>query len=99
MTELALILLEFCIIFGLYILLFGFSAVSGEPIIIIVTIMIFLILMSPFIQIINEIEEIIFFNGLNEILIFNNMVPISKFILILIGIFLILELVYTSFYN
>jgi hypothetical protein len=99
MTDLTLLLFEFYIILGLYILLFGFSAVSAEPIIIFISIFIFLILISPFINISTQIESFIFINGLDDLFIFNFVFLVSRYALLLIGIFLFLELIYTSFYN
>ncbi len=99
MTDLTLTFFEFYIIFGLYILLFGFSVVSAEPLIIFVSIFIFLILIIPFFSIINQIESFLLINQLNDTIIFNIVLSSSKLILLLIGVFLFLELIYTSFYN
>lgn len=99
MTDLTLTFFEFYIIFGLYILLFGFSVVSAEPLIIFVSIFIFLILIIPFFSIINQIESFLLINQLNDTTIFNIVLSSSKLILLLIGVFLFLELIYTSFYN
>lgn len=99
MTDLTLTFFEFYIIFGLYLLLFGFSVVSAEPLIIFVSIFIFLILIIPFFSIINQIESFLLINQLNDTTIFNIVLSSSKLILLLIGVFLFLELIYTSFYN
>lgn len=99
MTDLTLTFFEFYIIFGLYILLFGFSVVSAEPLIIFVSIFIFLILIIPFFSIINQIESFLLINQLNDTIIFNIVLSSSKLILLLIGVFLFLELIYISFYN
>ena len=99
MADLNLLLLEFFTLLGIIIFIFGFSVISTEPTLIIFAIILIFVLTLPYVQIIYEIETLMFNYGLENELLFRILYPYSKLIIIFIGIFLIIELIYIFLFN
>lgn len=98
MSELNLILFEFFSLLAFFIFIFAFSVISGEPIAIFISIVLFFIFLIPFFQILNEIEVFVFSEGF-ETVFFKTVVSYSKLIVIFIGIFLFIELIYVFLFS
>ena len=98
MSELNLILFEFYSLLVFFIFIFAFSVISAEPIAIFISIVLFFIFLMPFFQILNEIEVFAFIEGF-ETVFFKTVVSYSKLLVIFIGIFLFIELIYVSLFS
>ena len=98
MSNFTLNLMQFFILVSLFIFIFLYSITSAEPTTIFVSLIIFLILLIPFLQILNEIE-IFMYNITIDSLLFKTIISYSKFFIIFIGVFLIAELFYVSFFG
>ena len=98
MSELNLILFEFYSLLVFFIFIFAFSVISAEPIAIFISIVLFFIFLVPFFQILNEIEVFAFSEGF-ETVFFKTVVSYSKLIVIFIGIFLFIELIYVFLFS
>ena len=99
MADLNFVLLEFFSLIAVIILIFSFSAISAEPLIIILAILILSILVFPYFQIVYEIEEFMVNYGFENDIFFKNIFPYTKIIIIFIGIFLFVELIYIFLFN
>jgi len=98
MLEFNLIIFEFYLLLTLFIFIFAFSVISADPITIFISIVLFFIFLIPFFQILNEIEVYAFSEGF-ETVFFKTVVPYSKLIVIFIGIFLFIELIYVFLFS
>jgi hypothetical protein len=98
MSELNLILFEFYSLLAFFIFIFAFSAISAEPIAIFISLVLFFVFLIPFFQILNEIEVFVFSEGF-ETVFFKTVVPYSKLLVIFIGIFLFIELIYVFLFS
>ena len=98
MSELNLILFEFYSLLAFFIFIFAFSVISAEPIAIFISIVLFFIFLVPFFQILNEIEVFVFSEGF-ETVFFKTVVSYSKLLVIFIGIFLFIELIYVFLFS
>jgi hypothetical protein len=98
MSELNLILFEFYLLLAFFIFIFAFSIISAEPVAIFISIVLFFIFLIPFVQILNEIEVFAFNEGF-ETVFFKTVVSYSKLIVVFIGIFLFIELVYVFLFS
>ena len=98
MSNFTLNLLQFFILVSLFIFIFLYSITSTEPTTVFVSLIIFLILYIPFLQILNEIELFMYNINIDNLL-FKTIISYSKFFIIFIGIFLIAELFYVSFFG
>ena len=98
MSELNLILFEFYSLLAFFIFIFAFSVISAEPISIFISIVLFFIFLIPFFQILNKIEVFAFSEGF-ETVFFKTVVSYSKLLVIFIGIFLCIELIYVFLFS
>ncbi len=98
MSELNLILFEFYSLLVFFIFIFAFSVISAEPIAIFISIILFFIFLMPFFHILNEIEVYAFSEGF-ETIFFKTVVSYSKLLVIFIGIFLFIELIYVFLFS
>jgi len=98
MSEFNLIIIEFFLLIALFFFIFAFSIISAESTVVFISIVLFFIFLIPFFHVLNEISLIGFNEGF-EASLFNSLISYSKFIIIFIGIFLIVELVYISFFS
>lgn len=98
MSELNLILFEFYSLLAFFIFIFAFSVISAEPITIFISIVLFFIFLMPFFQILNEIEVFAFGEGF-ETMFFKTVVSYSKLLVVFIGIFLFIELIYVFLFS
>lgn len=98
MSELHLILIEFFLLIALFVFVFAFSIISAEPITVFISIVLFFIFLIPFFQVLNEISLVVFNEGFEASLL-NSIISYSKFVIIFIGVFLIVELIYISFFS
>lgn len=98
MSEFNLIIFEFYSLLAFFIFIFAFSVISAEPIAIFISIVLFFIFLMPFFQILNEIEVYAFIEGF-ETVFFKTVVSYSKLIVIFIGIFLFIELIYVFLFS
>jgi hypothetical protein len=98
MSEFHLIVIEFLLLLALFFFIFAFSIISAEFIVVFISIVLFFIFLIPFFHVLNEISLVGFNEGF-EATLFNSIISYSKFIIIFIGIFLIIELVYISFFS
>ena len=98
MTEFYLIFIEFVLLFALFFSIFAFSIISADSITVFISIVLFLIFLIPFLLVLNELSLAVFTEGY-DIGLFNSIISYSKFIIILMGIFLIVELIYVSFFS
>ncbi len=98
MSEINLIIFEFYSLLAFFIFIFAFSVISAEPIAIFISIVLFFIFLMPFFQILNEIEVFAFSKGF-ETVFFKTVVSYSKLIVIFIGIFLFIELIYVFLFS
>jgi len=98
MSELNLILFEFYSLLAFFIFIFAFSVISAEPIAIFISLVLFFIFLMPFFQILNEIEVFAFNEGF-ETVFFKTVVSYSKLIVIFIGIFLFIEMIYVLLFS
>ena len=98
MSNITLNLLQFFLLVSLFIFIFLYSITSSELTTVFVSLIIFLIFLIPFLQILNEIEVFMFNIGIDNSL-FKTIVSYSKFFIIFIGVFLIAELFYVSFFG
>ena len=98
MTNLTFILLQFFLLVSFFIFIFLYSIFSTELTTIIVSLMIFLLFLIPFLLILNEIEVFMFNSPIDTIL-FKTVVSYSKFLIVFIGVFLIAELFYVMFFS
>ena len=98
MTELHVILIEFFFLIAIFLFIFAFSIISAESMTVFISIVLFFVFLVPFFQVINEINLIVFNEGFEAILL-NSIISYSKFIIIFIGVFLVVELIYISFFS
>ena len=98
MPELHVILIEFFLLIALFFFIFAFSIISAESMTVFISIVLFFVFLVPFFQVINEINLIVFNEGFEAILL-NSIISYSKFIIIFIGGFLVVELIYVSFFS
>ena len=98
MLELHIILIEFFLLIALFIFVFAFSIISAEPITVFISIVLFFIFLIPFFQVLNEISLVVFNEGFEANLL-NSIISYSKFVITFIGFFLIVELIYISFFS
>jgi len=98
MTNFTLILLEFFLLVSFFIFIFLYSITSTEITTVFVSLILFLIFLIPFLQILNEIDIILYNIGI-DMLLFKTIASYSKFFIIFIGVFLIAELFYVIFFS
>ena len=98
MTNFTLILLQFFLLVSFFIFIFLYSITSTEITTVFVSLIIFLIFLIPFLQILNEIDFILYNIGI-DMLLFKTIVSYSKFFIIFIGVFLIAELFFVIFFS
>jgi len=98
MPELDLILIEFFLLIALFVFIFTFSIISTEPMTVFISIVLFFVFLVPFFQVLNEISLVVFNEGLEATLL-NSIISYSKFIIIFIGVILVVELIYVSFFS
>jgi len=98
MTELHVILIEFFFLIAIFLFIFAFSIISAESMTVFISIVLFFVFLVPFFQVIIEINLIVFNDGFESTLI-NSIISYSKFIIIFIGVFLVVELIYISFFS
>ena len=98
MSNFTLNLLQLFILVSLFIFIFLYSITSSELTTVFVSIILFLIFLIPFLQILNEIEIFMYNTGIDNSL-FITIISYSKFFIIFIGVFLIAELFYISFFG
>jgi len=98
MLEFHVIIVEFFLLIALFLFIFAFSIISTESITVFISIVLFFILLIPFFQILNEIN-VVGFNEGYEFNLLNSIISYSKFIIIFIGVFLIVEFIYISFFS
>ena len=98
MSEFNLIIFEFYSILAFFIFIFAFSVISAEPIAIFISLVLFFIFLMPFFQILNDLEIFAFSEGL-ETVFFKSVVSYSKLIVLFIGIFLFIELIYVFLFS
>jgi len=98
MSELYLILIEFFLLIALFVFVFTFSIISAEPMTVFISIILFFVILVPFFQVLNDISLVVFNAGFEATLL-NSIISYSKFIIIFIGVFLVVELIYISFFS
>jgi len=98
MSNFTLNLLQFFLLVSLFIFIFLYSITSSELTTIFGALIVFLVLLFPFLQILNEIEIFMFNTGIDTYL-FEMITSYSKFFIIFIGVFLIAELFYVVFFG
>ena len=98
MSNFTLNLLQFFILVSLFIFIFLYSITSTELTTIFSSLIVFLIFLIPFLHILNEIETFMFITSF-DIVLFETIISYSKFFIIFIGVFLIAELFYVSFFG
>ena len=98
MSNFTLNLLQLFILVSLFIFIFLYSITSSELTTVFVSIILFLIFLIPFLQILNEIEAFMYNTSIDNSL-FITIISYSKFFIIFIGVFLIAELFYISFFG
>ncbi len=98
MPELYLILIEFFLLIALFVFVFTFSIISAEPMTVFISIILFFVILVPFFQVLNDISLVVFNAGFEATLL-NSIISYSKFIIIFIGVFLVVELIYISFFS
>jgi len=98
MSNFTLNLLQFFLLVSLFIFIFLYSITSSELTTIFGALIVFLVLLFPFLQILNEIEIFMFNTGIDTYL-FEMITSYSKFFIIFIGVFLIVELFYVVFFG
>jgi len=98
MSELYLILIEFFLLIALFVFVFTFSIISAEPMTVFISIVLFFVILVPFFQVLNDISLVVFNAGFEATLL-NSIISYSKFIIIFIGVFLVVELIYISFFS
>ncbi len=98
MPELFVILIEFFLMMALFVFVFTFSIISAEPMTVFISIILFLVFLVPFFQVLNEISLVVFNEDLEATLL-NSIISYSKIIIIFIGVFLVVELIYISFFS
>ena len=98
MPELYLILIEFFLLIALFVFVFTFSIISAEPMTVFISIVLFFVILVPFFQVLNDISLVVFNAGFEATLL-NSIISYSKFIIIFIGVFLVVELIYISFFS
>ena len=98
MSELHVILIEFFLLIALFVFVFTFSIISSESMTVFISIVLFFVFLVPFFQVINEINLVVFNEGFEATLL-NSIISYSKFIIIFIGVFLVVELIYISFFS
>jgi hypothetical protein len=99
MVDMNFVLLEFFSLIAIIILIFSFSAISAEPLIIIMAIFILSILVFPYLQIVNVIEEFMFDSGFENEDLFHMIYPFTRIVILFVGIFLVVELFYVFLFN
>jgi len=99
MSELQILLIEIFVILSLYIFVFIYSVISADTITTLLSFLIFLILLIPFYFLLEKLDFLVYFNNLEDILIFNLIVFYSTLINLFIGLYLFIELVYLFFYG
>jgi len=98
MPELHVILIEFFLLIALFVFVFTFSIISAESMTVFISIVLFFVFLVPFFQVINEINLVVFNEGFESTLL-NSIISYSIFIIIFIGVFLVFELIYISFFG
>ncbi len=98
MPELHVILIEFFLLIALFFFVFAFSIISTESMTVFISIVLFFVFLVPFFQVINEINLVVFNEGFEAILL-NSIISYSKFIIIFIGVILVVELIYITFFS
>ena len=98
MSNFTINLLQLFILVSFFIFIFLYSITSSELTTVFISLILFLIFLMPFFQILNEIEIFMYNTGIDNSL-FTTIISYSKFFIIFIGVFLIAELFYTSFFG
>jgi len=98
MSEFNLIVIEFFLLLALFFFIFAFSIISSESITVFISIVLFFIFLIPFFQVLDEISLVVFNEGFEATLLYS-IISYSKFVIIFIGLFLFVELVYVSLFN
>lgn len=98
MTDFNLIFIEFMLLVALFFFILAFSIISADSIIVFISIVLFFIFLLPFFQVLDEMSLVVFNEGYDTNL-FDSIISYSKFIIIFIGIFLFIELIYVSFFS
>jgi len=98
MSEFNLIVIEFFLLLALFLFIFAFSIISSESITVFISIVLFFIFLIPFFQVLDEISLVVFNEGFETTLLYS-IISYSKFVIIFIGIFLFVEMVYVSLFN
>jgi hypothetical protein len=86
------------LLFALFFFIFTFSIISADSITVFISIVLYLIFLIPFFQVLNDMSLVVFNEGYDSDL-FNSIISYSKFIIIIMGIFLFIELIYVSFFS
>ena len=94
MTNFNLILLQILIILAIYILLFTYSAISADMMTTCISFMIFLILLLPFIVLLEKLKILLHISNVRYEILFNMLIFYSTVIIIFIGFFLFIQLIY-----
>lgn len=94
MTNFNLILLQILVILAIYILLFTYSAISADMITTCISFMIFLILLLPFIVLLEKLKILLYINNVRYEILVNMLIFYSTVIIIFIGFFLFIQLIY-----
>jgi len=97
MTNFNLILLQILIILAIYILLFTYSAISADMITTCISFMIFLILLLPFIVLLEKLKILLYISNVRYEILLNMLIFYSTVIIIFIGFFLFIQLIYLFF--
>ncbi len=98
MSNFTLNLLQLFLLVSLFIIIFLYSITSSELTTIFGALIVFLVLLFPFLQILNEIEIFMYNTGIDTYL-FETITSYSKVFIIFIGVFLIAELFYVVFFG
>lgn len=99
MVEISFIVIEIISLLSFIILIFIYSAISTDALTVFICIILFLILLLPFLTIINQLELILIEFNLENIFFYKLLINFSMIINIFIGLYLIIELFYTAFFN
>lgn len=94
MFDLNFTLFQILLILALYIFIFFYSAISADMMTTCICLMIFMIFLLPFYILIEKLKLIIFINDIGNILFFKILIFYSTIIVIFIGFFLFIQLIY-----
>lgn len=94
MSEINILLLEILMILMLYIFIFVYSVISSDTLTSCLSLSIFLILLIPLYYFLAKLKRLLFVNNLENKIVFRILFFYATYINVIIGFFLIIQLIY-----